>query len=156
MIKNNKRGISPIIATILLIVLVVVIGGIVFMWFKSMTQEAVTKFDGENIDLVCNNVQFDANYDSGILYISNTGNVPIYGMNVKLEKGGNYETNDITTYDNNNWPKDGLNQGGIASIDGIPGGYEKMTLIPVLLGLDKDGNKKTQACKDTKGKEIFF
>lgn len=154
MVKKNKRGISPIIATILLIALVVVIGMIVFMWFKGMTQEAITKFDGTNIDLVCNDVQFDANYANGVLYISNTGNVPIYSMNVKLENSGSYETNEITIY--NGWPEEGINQGGIASVNGIQENYEKITLTPILLGLDKDGNKKTQACKDIDGKEIFL
>ena len=53
----KKRGVSPVIAVILLIALVVVIGVIIFFWFKSMTQEAVVKFENENIKVVCERSQ---------------------------------------------------------------------------------------------------
>lgn len=151
----KKKGISPIIATILLIVLVVIIGAIVFIWFRSMTQEAITKFDGKNIDLVCEDVHFDADYSGTTLTISNTGNVPIYSMNVKLEGSGSYETNEITIYID--WPENGLNQGAIISEEFIlPSKSEKITLIPILLGLDKDSNEKTQSCEERHGKEIYL
>lgn len=150
---KDKRGISPIIATVLLIALVVVIGLIIFTWFRSMTKEAITKFDGQNIEMVCNDVQFEASYDGGILYISNKGNVPIYGMNIKLEGAGSHETGDIKDY-LADWS--GLSSGAIISGSLNAGSYTKMTLIPVLLGEDKDGNKKTEACKEANGVEVYF
>ena len=69
--KNKKRGVSPTIATILLIALVIVAAIIVFVWFKSMSKEAVTKFGDKNIELVCEDVEFEASYIGGILSISN-------------------------------------------------------------------------------------
>ena len=60
----NKKGVSPVIATVLLIGIVIALGLVVFFWFRSFTQEAVTKFGGENIQLVCNNVQFEGSYSS--------------------------------------------------------------------------------------------
>ena len=67
----NKKGVSPIIATILLIALTIIIALIVFQWMKGFTKEAITKFDGTNIELVCNDVQFEASYSNGNLVISN-------------------------------------------------------------------------------------
>jgi len=46
---THKKGLSPVIATMLLIAIVVVIGLIIFLWFRGMTEEAITKFDGTNI-----------------------------------------------------------------------------------------------------------
>ena len=93
----NKKGVSPVIATVLLIGIVIALGLVVFFWFRSFTQEAVTKFGGENIQLVCNNVQFEGSYSStsttsGTLAISNTGNVPIYNFNVQINGAGGDKT----------------------------------------------------------------
>jgi flagellin-like protein len=75
----NKRGVSPVIATVLLIGIVIVIGLIIFLWLRGLTQEAVFKFD-QNIELTCNDVKFSSSYSSGTLTISNTGNVAIYDI----------------------------------------------------------------------------
>src|SRR3989338_10710768 len=108
----KKRGISPVIATLLLIALVIIIALIVFQWMKGFTKEAVTKFDGTNIDLVCNDVQFDASYSAGTLTISNSGNVPIYNFDIKAEYPGGHDTIDLK--ENSDFG-DGLSQGGVFS-----------------------------------------
>ncbi len=150
----KKRGVSPIIATILLIALVLVIALIVFQWMRGFTKEAITKFEGANIELVCEDVNFDASYSDGTLTLSNLGNVPIYGFNVKTEYSGGHETNDLETT-NPDW--DGLSQGGIFSeYVSIPSETTKITLIPILLGVNKDGEQKTQACDERQGNEIFI
>lgn len=152
---KSKKGVSPIIATILLIALVIIIGTIVFMWFRSMTQEAITKFD-KNIELVCDDVQFDSSYSTGgVLTISNLGNIPIYSMNVKMEGGGSYETNEITdTLFGTNWPEKGLNQGAVVFGEITAENYEKITLIPILMGINPDGETKTHTCEERHGQEI--
>ena len=58
-LPNSKKGVSPVIATILLIGIVIVIGLIIFLWLRSLTQEAVTKFD-KNVELFCEDFNFDA------------------------------------------------------------------------------------------------
>ena len=152
----NKKGVSPIIATILLIALVVIIALIVFQWMKGFTKEAVTKFDGTNIELVCNDVQFDASYSAGTLTISNSGNVPIYNFDVKTEYPGGHDTIDLKVESPQNWG-DGLSQGGVFSDSvNIPDSATTITLIPVLLGVNKDGEQKTQACDERNGKEILI
>ena len=47
----KKRGVSPVIATILLIGIVIVIALIVFLWLRGMQQEAITKFEGMNVEI---------------------------------------------------------------------------------------------------------
>ncbi len=79
----KKRGISPVIATVLLIAMVVVIGLIVFLWFRGMIEEEGTKF-GKNVKLVCDDVNFEASYSGGVLSILNIGNTPIYKMKIKI------------------------------------------------------------------------
>ncbi|MDP2673006.1 MAG: type IV pilin [Nanoarchaeota archaeon] len=150
----RKRGVSPVIATILLIALTIIIALIVFQWMKGFTKEAVTKFDGTNIEIVCNDVQFDASYsDDGTLTISNLGNVPIYNFDVKAEYDGGHDTLDLK--ENSNFG-DGLSQGGVISVPFDASNYNKIILIPILLGVNKDGEQKTQACDERQGKEIFI
>jgi len=134
----EKRGISPVIATVLLIAIVLVIALIVFMWFRGLTQEANTKFGGENIELACDDILFEAEYDDSVgeILIKNLGNVPIYEIKIKIIKIAGYETKnlkDIST----NWPEIGLNQGEAFSDDirgVITSEVNEIIVIPVLIG----------------------
>lgn len=150
-IKNmrNKKGVSPVIATVLLIAIVVVIAFIVFAWIRGISEEAITKFDGTNVKLVCEDVIIDASYSGGYVYLSNTGNVPIYRLKAKIEGPGSHTT--ITFEDN--WPETGLLQGatysGSVSEDG-----ERMILLPVLIGKTEDGAEKTYTCEERFGIEV--
>lgn len=136
-----KRGISPVIATVLLIAMVVIIGLVIFLWFKGVMVDYGEKF-GKNIELVCADVDFDASYSEGTLYISNLGNVPIFGMQIKALKEGSHETNDLSGFD-------GLNQGGTFSrdISGDVSDANEITLIPILIGSSKKG-EKTFMCNE--------
>ena len=132
----DKRGLSPIIATMLLIAIVVVMGLIIFLWLKGINEEAITKFDNSNIKLVCEEVNFEADYSNNNLYILNTGNVPIYKMDIKKIGEGIHTTETIT----NGWPITGLRQGEtysgyINTTDAI-----KLIAIPVLIGKSEKGD----------------
>lgn len=148
---KNKKAISPVVATILLISIVIVIGLIVFLWFRGITEEAITKFDGQNVKLVCEDVSFDASYSAGLVYISNTGNVPIFRMKAKIEGEGSFATEFVG--DDGTWPEEGLNQlgrySGIIRTEG-----EKITLVPVLRGRTSEG-EKTHTCDERHGFEII-
>lgn len=136
---KNKKGISPVIATVLLIAMVVVLGLIIFLWFRGFTQEAVTKFD-TNVELVCNDVVFDADYSGGKLSVINTGNVPIYRVNVKSFGLGSHTTKELTR--DNNWPELGLNQGDSFSEEvNLGENIEEITVTPVLMGNSRSGQK---------------
>jgi len=149
---KNKRGISPVIATVLLIAMVVVIGLIVFLWFRGMVQEEATKF-GKNVKLVCDDINFEASYSGGILSIVNTGTIPIYRMKLKIVKEGSHETKDLA----GNWPGLGLNQGGTFSgdISSEVEGANKIIVLPVLMGSSSEG-KKSYICEEQYGYEIIL
>lgn len=159
--KNNflrkKQGISPVIATVLLIAMVIVIGLIVFLWFRGMVEDEGTKF-GKNVKLVCGDVGFDARYSNETLYISNTGNVPIFEMKIKISAEGSHETKDLSKdFPDINWSGLGLSQGKAFSgnIGGVVGSAEKITLIPVLMGSSDEG-RKTFVCEEQYGYEIII
>ncbi len=152
----KKRGVSPVIATVLLIAMVIAIGLIVFLWFRGMVQEEGTKF-GKNVKLVCDDVNFEASYSGGILSIVNIMPTPIYKMKVKISKAGSHETKDLNDL-SGNWPGLGLNQGGAFSSEDISSkieGADKIILIPVLMGSSSKG-KKPYICDEQYGYEIII
>ena len=150
----KKRGLSPVVATVLLIAIVVIIALIVFFWLRGTVQEAITKFDGTNIQLVCNQVSFDADYSSGEVYLSNTGNVPIYRFKAKLESAGGAFTTVVIGENDPGWPSEGLNQGGVYSGVLDTTDVTKIFVIPVLLGKTQSDQKETYTCEDSFAKEI--
>ena len=148
--RNRKTGLSPVIATVLLISIVVVIGLIIFLWARGFVKEEGTKF-GMNIKLACEDVEFEASYESSQLSIVNSGNVPIYRVKLKISSEGGFRTEELTV-DDNGWPDFGVKQGetytGSASITG-----DKVLIIPVLIGSSGSG-QKIYTCEDKYGYEI--
>ena len=155
---RRKKGVSPVIATVLLIAMVIVIGLIIFLWFRGLAEETITKFGKKNIKLVCRDVQFQASYSSNILAISNTGTVPIYSMSIKLSGGGSFTTIDLREENKSGlifWPKLGINQGEAYSedISVYVTGKDEITLIPVLIGKTKKV-EKVHTCDEKDGFKI--
>jgi flagellin-like protein len=154
---KRKSGISPVIATVLLVAMVVVIALIIFLWFRGMTEETITKFGGTNVKLICQEVQFAASYNNNVLALSNTGNVPIFGMKLKIFKTaeGSHDTQDLRDI-SENWPLIGLGQGGTFSENigsvGITS-EDEVILIPVLMGSSEKGDK-SHICDEKYGREI--
>ena len=150
--KKRVKGLSPIIATVLLVAMVIVIALVVFLWIRGMTEEAITKFGdtGEplNIQLVCGDVSFEASYSEETLYITNPGSVPIFGMNVKVISDGEYTTKNLRE-ESAQWPKTGLNQGGTFSDSNLELETEgsEIVLVPVLIGESESG-KKIYVCDE--------
>lgn len=152
---NKKRGLSPVVTSVLLVALVIVITSVVFLWFRGMVEEGVTKF-GKNIKLVCDDVDFEASYSSsGMINIVNIGNVPIFRVNIRMSEGGSYQTKNIEDISGTNWPQGGLNQGGTfsANIGSEVGSSDKIIILPILIGTSDKG-KKTFICEGQYGKEI--
>jgi len=153
---RKKQGLSPIVTTVLLIALTIAITAVVFLWFRGMVEEGVTKF-GKNIKLVCDDVEFDASYSSGTLNIVNNGNVPIFRVNVKTSQDGAYQTKDIKDFTaGSTWPDTGLAQGGTfsGSIGSEIGSANGISVLPVLIGASSKG-KKTFVCEGQYGQEVL-
>ena len=149
----KKKGLSPVITTVLLIVLVIVIIGIIFLWFSGMVEEGVTKF-GKNIQMVCDDVNFDASYSSNTISIVNNGNTPLYDVNIKTGTGGNFESKKIKEL-TSEWPEIGLTQGETFSeeISDYIDNADTIIVSPILIGTSSSG-KKTFVCSGEYGKEI--
>lgn len=151
----KKRGLSPVVASVLLVAIVIVIGLIVFLWFRGISEEAITKFDGTNVKLVCEEADFDANFAGGIIYVSNTGNVPIYKMKAKVfsKTTGSQSTEYLGA--DGSWPELGINQGGTYSgAFSTPVSGDSILLVPVLIGKSEKGDK-SHTCEDRHGLEII-
>ena len=152
----NKKAVSPVIATVLLIVMVIVIGLIIFLWFRSFIPEQKVKF-GRNIELACADVAFQSGYDSstGTLTISNTGTIPIYSINLKITKGRGHTTTSITELDSG-WPLLGLRQGILYNSIDLSSEFDspdEILIIPILAGTS-EGEDPTHVCNEEYGQEL--
>lgn len=146
--NKKKRGLSPVVANVLLIVLVIVIIALVFLWFKGMVEEGIVKFD-KNIRLVCDDINFDLSYTQNVLTIQNNGLPPIYTFNVKIMKAGEFETLDIKDLVPNQWEKaGGLKQGGIYSQPvTFDNTVKEVAFVPVLVGTDSKNKQRRFTCE---------
>ena len=92
--STKKRGISPLIATVILIGISIVIFGVIFSWMRGMVSEQVQKF-GVNIETQCQKVAFSARIEGNNIYMDNKGNIPIVGINLKIKSGGKTITKNV-------------------------------------------------------------
>lgn len=162
-LKIKKRGISPVIASVLLVVIVLIIALIVFLWLKGITKEAVVKFD-KNVELVCEDLVFDVKYtDLQKLQVANNGNVPIYNLKIKIYDSLTKTTelkeiNDLIST-GNKYPVSNYGlQAGKTGIYSIPfdDGVNRIIVIPVLRGSSDSGEKDYVCDENRYGKEIII
>ena len=93
---DGKRGLSPVIASVLMIMLVLVLAAMIFLWARGFISEQIEKF-GKPVDELCGSVDFrvesieDNTGRIVELEILNRGNVAIWHLDVKMFKDGNSE-----------------------------------------------------------------
>ena len=87
---NGKRGLSPVIASVLMIMLVLVLASMIFLWARGFISEQIEKF-GKPVDELCGSVDFRVEKIGSELEILNRGNVDIWHLDVKMFKDGNSE-----------------------------------------------------------------
>tara|TARA_Y100000310_G_C20663597_1_gene806198 strand:- start:1505 stop:1978 length:474 start_codon:yes stop_codon:yes gene_type:complete len=150
---KDKKAVSPVIATILLVGIVIIIGLIIFAWLSGLTEESVTKFD-KNAEVVCEDIKFSSSYSSSTkkLFISNDGDVPIYEMMIKRHQEKGFETENIRDL-SEEWPEFGINQGQGFSDSIDFEGSVKLEIIPVIIG-NSEGEQKTFTCNKRHAQEI--
>jgi len=145
----RKRGISPIVATVLLITLSLVLAGIIFAWATTFIGEQALKFE-EPIENSCDLISFDADVylddlgDSKI-DIVNRGNVPLYGVEVKkvgrgaIERTGIFDGRTIASGETHT-----------LAIDVFLDSGDEVIVVPVILG-DVEGDVKAYTCEELYG-----
>ena len=124
-----KRGLSPVVATVLLIALVLILAIIIYLWASRFVVEQIEKF-GQPIQDSCEDVSFDAELiDTTFgkeLEVVNRGNIPINSFQIKQISGGNSEVSDF-----------GFSLGVGESVReqvALDSGTEKIIIYPALLG----------------------
>lgn len=145
---KNKKGVSPMVATVLLIAMVVVIAIILFLWFRNMVKEEVVKFKEENIEMTCKKIEFRIDYSSstGKFTATNDGSIPIYGLKINCYSSGSKKETSVSPEEDPTGMGKGMNSGVTYTKD-IGSGCEKVVVYPVLIGNSKDGTR-THICRD--------
>ena len=134
-VGRDKKGLSPVVATVLLIALVLVLATIIFLWARGFISEQIEKFTGGQkipIENACQQVAFDVDsFEEGglVLEIANRGNVPIHSFDIKGVKGGDSEIQNFKfSVDVGEAVRSGISFG---KFENEP---EKIIVYPVLLG----------------------
>src|SRR3989344_3422106 len=148
---SSKRGISPIVATVLLILLVVIIAMIIFLWFRSQIQESVTKF-GSDVQIVCQEVDFDVSYNDAMLSFVNNGEAPIYDFMIFSVTESSGSTEAVSLRDSG---FNGLSSGAATEIEYDAQGATELRVVPMLLGETSSGDTQTYQCDEGLGVTII-
>lgn len=103
MLKRNKTGISPLIATVLLVTFVVILSAIILFWGKEYVTELMEKRgDVAAMKLECQDVEIEViGIEAGRLNIRNNSPFPLYGFILKYSEIGTMSVNKpIASYEN--------------------------------------------------------
>jgi flagellin-like protein len=129
---KSKRGISPVIATVLLVVIAIALFLIIFFWIRGFQKEVITKY-GTPIETQCTTVKYDVTYSGGTVQVSNAGSTTIYKAQIVSGSQSKY-TGQIS-------PASSATQSITCS-----GG--KIKVIPYLLGTTQAGQNREYACSN--------
>lgn len=155
-LKIYKKAVSPIIATVLLILIVITLATIILLWSRGFIKEAVTKNIGgetKTTEQVCYDMSLEPILnDDRSFGFKNIGNVPVYGFNVKLvEKDtGKSEVKKIERSEGGS-----VNPGFSVLVKNDEGSYynydsyDEIKIIPILLGKTKSGGMQEFECPET-------
>jgi hypothetical protein len=146
--SEGKRGVSPMIATIILIIVVLAIVAIIVLWMTNFNRDTINKF-GEDIRLKCDESLegLRASYSSGRLSLVNNANIGIFDFKVKETKGGSRDSYDLSDKLGKDKWKSGMSAGRSDSFDVNFGGAEEIELRPILLS-DPSGGQQTWVCDE--------
>ena len=158
---KEKRGLSPVIATTLLILIAVIIAVIILLWIRSYIGEKAEKDLGGGpiaLENVCKEVKFDADakFETGNLkvHVGNNGNVPIYGIEVK--KKGFASVSSVRAV-NTRSPNLAIASGEdedleLSDVNNVEIGND-LVIVPIVLGESKKA-KKAYVCEEQYGVEV--
>ncbi len=155
MLKKKRKAVSPLVSTILLIMIVIVLALIIIAWSGVFFKEALTKeIAGEKktAEQRCAEItiQTFVNYD-GSFGFKNTGNIPIYSLDLKLSSSG---SSDIIKIEQNSG---GMVNPGYSTLIKSPSTgdpidynlYEQVKIIPIILGKTESGATQQFTCPES-------
>ena len=85
--RVGVRGLSPVIASVMMILLVLVLAALIFLWARGFVSEQIEKF-GAPIEQTCSSVDFEVQRTGAYLEVVNRGNVDIRHLDIKMSKDG--------------------------------------------------------------------
>ena len=136
--KKDKKAVSPLIATVLLIVVAIALFVIIFLWLRGFQKEALTK-QGTPIELMCTEINFDVVLSVNSLQITNLGDVPIQKAKIyKIYSGS-------TSFFKDEGP---IMQAESLTTNLEPLNCQSIKIIPVLLGTTTSGNQEEHICEN--------
>lgn len=138
----KKRGLSPVIATAFLILLVMTLAVIIFFWMRGFVTEEIMKSSGgvvKSADQVCQDMDYVAQITTTpagapIIAVENRQNTPISSFELESKLNGNSNKTRLSQL--------AVGPGESAEFTfskSYPAGT-KLTLYPVLLGTVKGKN----------------
>lgn len=153
--EMKKKGLSPVIASVLLVFLVLMLAAIIFLWARGFFSEQLEK-GGESVDNQCSKVQFavepTASYSGGSsieLDFANLGDIDMYGVSIK-EIGGGEESSNFWALNLGH----GLGERLIVDLQNT--NLQEIIVYPVLLGKVKGGDEnKPFTCVDNEKRIVL-
>lgn len=142
----SKKGVSPVVATVLLVAISIVLIMLVFLWLRGFAPEAIMKLKKPAYD-ACSQVAITAEYLQGVgegqdrLQIKNDGNIPVYGLDILKIYEGESSRIPITEV----IPVAGVIEPTLSG--DLPKSIE---VYPIILGTNEKGEKRPYLCKDNK------
>jgi len=136
----SKKGLSPVIASVLLVALVLVLATIIYLWARAFIPETVEKFGGPIQDQ-CPKVVFEVTHSGDSLMVQNYGNVPIQGIRYAIEEPGSL------TYEDSMLEDAPIVAGGSVNFE-ISETDQNIRVIPILLGKTSAGGLKAFVCDE--------
>jgi flagellin-like protein len=160
----KKKGVSPVVATVLLIAIVVVIAVIIFLWARGFLAESARKGD-RAVEVSCGTADFESKIikiadncgtapgGESALDINNVGNVPIYGASI-------YEWDDTvgSLVVQEVFPEGTITIGTSTSVclGKTVNDLDSFRVVPKLLAEDSEGRKTVYTCPEKDGITIAF
>jgi len=147
MLNSDKKGLSPIIATLLLVAVVVTLSAIVFIWAGRFIPEVISK-QGMPAEQACENLVLSATFEGGKVIITNSGNIPAYGISLFAKSRGRSERFDLegsVMAGTSREFSSGIDEDGNTKSLRFDG-PESMEIIPGILGEGETG-KKVYKCE---------
>jgi len=151
----NKKAVSPLVSTVILIMIVITLALIIITWSGVFFKEAIIKEiggDKKTAEQRCSEIQVQTFINPDQTFgFKNIGNIPIYSIKIKLsDSTGSSKTitMDETTEGivNPSFSVTAIDPDTGASI--LYSSYEQVKIIPILLGKSESGEIQEFQCPE--------
>jgi flagellin-like protein len=148
--SNKKKGVSPVVSTVMLVLIVVVIASIILLWSQGFIKERVLKFD-KTVESICDQdikIKTFVNDDFSFGF-TNDGNIPIVAYDLKVGELGSSNIIRIDERVNPGYSST-IESGDVNGKD--YGDFDDVKVIPVIIGKSKkSGSVKEYTCPERAG-----